>query len=203
MLTTWCHHFTFFINSLAHFWGRRPYTEDNSARDNDLLAFFTYGEGYHNFHHIFQRDYRNGIRWYQWDPTKWMISLFSRVGLASDLQRVPGFRIQRALLDTQFRRARDQLQVARDTESLHATLEREYQLFTESINAWTRLQAEWYERKKSAIGGALCEKKQLLQEKWEKAALRTKLRELEYSLRMQRKRLQLLMNQLHLEAQPA
>ena len=78
---------------------------DNSARDNGVLAFLTYGEGYHNFHHIFQTDYRNGIRWWQWDPTKWMISLCSRLGLASNLVRVPDFRIQRALLDTQFQRA--------------------------------------------------------------------------------------------------
>ncbi|MDP5054231.1 MAG: fatty acid desaturase, partial [Congregibacter sp.] len=65
------HHVTFFINSLAHFWGTRPYTEENSARDNGFLAFLTYGEGYHNYHHIFQNDYRNGIYWWQFDPTKW------------------------------------------------------------------------------------------------------------------------------------
>ena len=47
------HHFTFFINSLAHIWGSQPYTDQNSARDNGVLAFLTYGEGYHNFHHIF------------------------------------------------------------------------------------------------------------------------------------------------------
>jgi stearoyl-CoA desaturase (delta-9 desaturase) len=78
------HHVTFFINSLAHYWGSRPYTESNSARDNGFLAFLTYGEGYHNYHHIFQADYRNGIRWWQWDPTKWMIALCSRIGLASE-----------------------------------------------------------------------------------------------------------------------
>ena len=47
------HHFTFFINSLAHIWGKQPYTDQNTARDNGWLAFVTYGEGYHNFHHIF------------------------------------------------------------------------------------------------------------------------------------------------------
>jgi fatty-acid desaturase len=48
------HHFTWFINSLAHMWGTQPYTDENTARDNPALAFLTYGEGYHNFHHIFQ-----------------------------------------------------------------------------------------------------------------------------------------------------
>ncbi|MAT94010.1 MAG: acyl-CoA desaturase [Halioglobus sp.] len=192
------HHVTFFINSLAHFWGRRPYTEDNSARDNDLLAFLTYGEGYHNYHHIFQNDYRNGIRWWHWDPTKWMINLCSRVGLASNLTRVPDFKIQRAILDTQFRRAHNKLDEGRDCETLRETLEREYQLFTQSINEWTALQAERYERKKEQLGGALEEHRQQLQQKWDSAALRTKLKTLEYGLKMQRKRLQLLMEQVRL-----
>jgi stearoyl-CoA desaturase (delta-9 desaturase) len=197
------HHVTFFINSLAHYWGTRPYTESNSARDNGFLAFLTYGEGYHNYHHIFQTDYRNGIRWWQWDPTKWLISACSQLGLAKNLVRVPDFKIQRAILDTQFQRARDQLELSRSPDSLRATLEREYQLFTESINQWTGLQTERYESKKAEIGGALSEKKQKLQLRWESAALRTKFKELEYSLKMQRKRLNLLMEQMQLQAQPA
>jgi len=197
------HHVTFFINSLAHFWGSRPYTESNSARDNGFLAFLTYGEGYHNFHHIFQTDYRNGIRWWQWDPTKWMINLCSRLGLADNLNRVPDFKIQRALLDTEFERARARLEKAQNSASLRAVLEREYQEFTESINQWTALQAERYGRKKEQLGGALGMKKLHLQQKWEHAALRTRLKELEYSLKMQRKRLGLLMQQLQLQAQMA
>lgn len=197
------HHVTFFINSLAHFWGSRPYTETNSARDNGFLAFLTYGEGYHNFHHIFQTDYRNGIRWWQWDPTKWMISLCSQLGLARNLNRVPDFRIQRALLDTEFERARAKLEQIKNSGSLLDMLEREYQLFTDSINQWTALQANRYGRKKEQLGGVLEEKRHHLQQKWENAALRTHLKELEYSLKMQRKRLELLMQQLQLQAQTA
>jgi stearoyl-CoA desaturase (delta-9 desaturase) len=208
------HHVTFFINSLAHYWGTRPYTEANSARDNGFLAFLTYGEGYHNYHHIFQTDYRNGIRWWQWDPTKWMIAGCSRIGLARNLTRVSDFKIQRVLLDTEFERARTKLEEAHSSASLRATLEREYQIFTESINEWTGLQSQRYERKKAELGGALEEhrerlggaleeKKLRLQEKWETAALRTHLKELEYSLKMQRKRLGLLMQQVQLQAQMA
>jgi len=197
------HHVTFFINSLAHYWGTRPYTEGNSARDNGLLAFLTYGEGYHNYHHIFQTDYRNGIRWWQWDPTKWMISLCSRVGLASNLTRVPDFKIQRAILDTQFRAARHKLEETPISESLRATLEREYQLFTSFINQWSALQSERYGRRKEQLGDALEERKQRLQQRWESAALRTRLKELEYSLKMQRKRLELLMEQLQFQANAA
>ena len=103
------HHVTFFINSLAHMWGSRPYTEENTARDNPVLAFFTYGEGYHNYHHIFAHDYRNGVRWWQWDPTKWLIAGLQYVGLTKRLKRTPPFQIQRALLAMQFTRAQEKL----------------------------------------------------------------------------------------------
>jgi stearoyl-CoA desaturase (Delta-9 desaturase) len=194
------HHVTFFINSLAHFWGTRPYTETNSARDNGFLAFLTYGEGYHNYHHIFQTDYRNGVRWWQWDPTKWMIALCARLGLASNLTRVADFKIQRAILDTQFEKARNELEAHNGSDTMRATLEREYAQFTDSINQWKILQAERYERKVAELGGALEERKQLLQQKWDKAALRTRLKELEYSLKMQRKRVSLLVQQAQLQA---
>jgi stearoyl-CoA desaturase (delta-9 desaturase) len=80
------HHCTFFINSLCHCIGTTPYTDTNSARDSWIMAFFTFGEGYHNFHHFFQADYRNGIRWYQFDPTKWLIRLLQVLGLAYRLK---------------------------------------------------------------------------------------------------------------------
>lgn len=198
------HHVTFFINSLAHFWGSQPYTESNSARDNGFLAFLTYGEGYHNYHHIFQADYRNGIRWWQWDPTKWMIAACSRIGLAKNLNRVPNFKIQRAILDTAFERARSAMNQTKDSEPLRAKLEREYQLFTESVNHWKALQSQRYERKKEQLGGALEERKANLHQKWDNAELRNKLKTLEYAMKMQRKRVGLLMEQLRIQQmQPA
>ena len=81
------HQVTFFINSLCHFLGKRTY-KNSSARDNWLTALVTFGEGFHNFHHQFPLDYRNGVRFFHFDPTKWMIYLLSRLGLAFDLKRV-------------------------------------------------------------------------------------------------------------------
>ena len=100
------HHTTFFINSLAHIWGSQPFTDRNSARDNGILAFFTFGEGYHNFHHLFENDYRNGIQWWQFDPTKWLIRTAAWCGLAKDLRSCPEERIEQARLEMQLKRAR-------------------------------------------------------------------------------------------------
>ncbi len=92
------HHSTWFINSLAHIWGSKPYSTEHSAVNNFILAILTYGEGYHNYHHTFSGDYRNGVRWYQFDPPKYFIWLMSKVGLASDLQRVNRVQIHKKLV---------------------------------------------------------------------------------------------------------
>jgi stearoyl-CoA desaturase (delta-9 desaturase) len=186
------HHFTFFINSLAHMWGSRPYTDENTARDNPLLALVTHGEGYHNFHHIFAHDYRNGIRWYQWDPTKWMVATFARVGLATHLKRTPDFQIQRALLTMQFRRAEARLESLASRPNLHdkvgdlrARVSAEYDAFVAMVSEWARVKDQWYEEKKLAI-----------RRHWEDTAFHRRLAEIERELRLQRKRVRLLQEHL-------
>jgi stearoyl-CoA desaturase (delta-9 desaturase) len=52
------------------------------------MALFTFGEGYHNYHHEFQHDYRNGVKPWHWDPTKWLIWILSKLRLTSGLRRV-------------------------------------------------------------------------------------------------------------------
>lgn len=84
---------TFCINSFCHMFGKATYDTEASARDHWALAFLTWGEGFHNFHHHFPNDYRNGVKWYHWDPSKWMIAGFSMLGLAQDLGRTSQFRI--------------------------------------------------------------------------------------------------------------
>lgn len=103
------HHSTFLVNSAAHWFGRQPYTDANSARDNALLAPFTFGEGYHNFHHMWQWDYRNGPRWYQWDPAKWLIAAGAWVGLTWGLRRVSATEMQRARVALEAKRLASRL----------------------------------------------------------------------------------------------
>ena len=103
------HHSTFLINSASHMWGTQPYTDTNTARDNWVTALLTYGEGYHNFHHYFQSDHRNGVLWYQYDPTKWLIVILKRIGLASNLKRTPEELVLRARLHMEAQRLQQKL----------------------------------------------------------------------------------------------
>lgn len=89
---------TFLVNSLSHTLGRQTYSDQITARDSILVAILTHGEGYHNFHHKFQIDYRNGIQWYQWDPTKWTIRLLAFLGLARKLKKISEQEILKARL---------------------------------------------------------------------------------------------------------
>lgn len=103
------HHGTFLINSAAHIWGTQPYSEENSSKDSFWLAFLTFGEGYHNFHHTFQADYRNGHKWYHVDPSKWWIRIFSILKLKSNLKKTPKHSIEIAKLDMKFKKTANKL----------------------------------------------------------------------------------------------
>ncbi len=92
------HHCTWFINSLAHTWGDKPFCKEQSAVNNYVISLLTFGEGYHNYHHTYANDYRNGIRWYQYDPTKWLIWLLSKLGLAHKLRKVDPYIVQKKMV---------------------------------------------------------------------------------------------------------
>jgi stearoyl-CoA desaturase (delta-9 desaturase) len=79
---------TFTINSLCHMIGSQPHGTQDSSRDSWLISFVSFGEGYHNYHHTYARDYRNGPQWYNFDPSKWIIYTLSSLGLASNLRRL-------------------------------------------------------------------------------------------------------------------
>ena len=150
------HHVTFFINSLCHMWGKRPYTDENTARDNFWLAIATWGEGYHNYHHIFQYDYRNGVKWWQDDPTKWLIWSCSKLGLAKNLRRIPSFNIQKAELAMRFKYAEQDLaiyghDVNTDLAQMKQRIAQEYEAFTLTLNDWAKLKEQELHAKKAAM----------------------------------------------------
>jgi stearoyl-CoA desaturase (delta-9 desaturase) len=108
------HHTTFFVNSLAHYVGKPTYNADVSARDNWGVALLTLGEGYHSFHHRFPSDFRNGIRWYHWDPAKWFIGTLRTIGLASDLRSATPPQVEQARMQAELRAIEPVLETARD-----------------------------------------------------------------------------------------
>ena len=139
------HHMTFFINSWSHTWGSRPYSSRFTARDNAFLAWLTFGEGYHNFHHAFQHDYRNGVKPWQFDPTKWCIWLLRILGLARQLRQVPAETILLAEV------AERQLQLSAKlsaapaplSESIQRLLHSAQERFQEAAKAWEQCKADY------------------------------------------------------------
>ncbi|CAF3786768.1 unnamed protein product [Rotaria magnacalcarata] len=90
---------TFFVNSLCHFAGTQKYIQGTSG-DVWWLALLLLGENWHNYHHAFPSDYRNGAKWYQFDVHKWIIYLMSVFGLAWDLKRTPQVRVEAKVSQT-------------------------------------------------------------------------------------------------------
>ena len=181
------HHVTFFINSLAHMWGRQPYTDENSARDQHFLALITYGEGYHNYHHLFQADYRCGIRWYHLDINKWFISTCALLGLVKNRKRAPQFKVLRARLNMDFKVARQKLEAAGASAGWKEQLESEYAQFMETVTQWQQLQMERMQQGRQKLAERF---------ETETASLASRYRELELSLKMQHKRVAMLTAQV-------
>ncbi|KIM57004.1 hypothetical protein SCLCIDRAFT_193387 [Scleroderma citrinum Foug A] len=98
------HHTSSCVNSLAHWLGDTPFDDKISSRDHLFTALLTASEGYHNFHHQFPMDYRNAIKWYQYDPTKWLIWLCSKVGLTSHLKTFSENEIRKGRLTMELKR---------------------------------------------------------------------------------------------------
>ncbi len=82
-------HGTFFINSLAHVFGRRRFKTDDDSRNSMTLAIMTMGEGWHNNHHRYMHSARQGFYWWEWDPSFYILKMMSWVGLVRDLKGVP------------------------------------------------------------------------------------------------------------------
>lgn len=143
--TVFVHHMTFCINSLCHWIGDRPYSSKCSARDSFLMALFTFGEGYHNYHHEFQYDYRNGVKPWQFDPTKWTIWLLNKVGMAKKLRTVPEEIIVKAQIAERERRLSETLaaSAAPLSESLTTMLETAQTRMNEALAQWEQILAEY------------------------------------------------------------
>lgn len=172
---TCCHHSTFFINSLCHYMGTQPYSSTHTARDSWFMALLTFGEGYHNYHHEFQHDYRNGVKPWQFDPTKWAAWTLSKLGLASDLRRVPGEKIELAEIRQKDKQLAEQL-----SNTPEPVCEKAQALFTEA-GAKLHSAVESWERAKNEYSKAAQKKLNLTKEQY--AELRARFDEAVAELR--------------------
>jgi len=139
---------TFFINSLCHMLGSTTYDPDSTAKDNWFSALSTNGEGYHNFHHRFPSDYRNGVRWFHFDPSKWLIAGLAKIGLTWDLKEVSKFRILAARLHAENVKVSRSLEALKKKQDEHQkTLEvwtKRYELVRRHLTEW-QTQVESYQ----------------------------------------------------------
>lgn len=153
---TLAYHTTFCINSVCHMFGKATYDIYSSAKDHWLAALITFGEGYHNYHHHFPADYRNGVRWYHWDPTKWLITMLAWMGLASDLKKVSRYKIIAARLRAKHQTAEDTCnKIFRShpgLEKIQLNLQLRYQHLKTTLSAWEHNALEYRDlvRKKMA-----------------------------------------------------
>src|SRR5919204_191723 len=82
------HHVTWSINSVCHFFGRRRFDTDDHSTNVFWLALPSLGESWHHNHHAFPRSAKHGLRWWELDPSGWLILALARAGLAWDVIRV-------------------------------------------------------------------------------------------------------------------
>ena len=155
---TLVHHFTFFINSLCHYLGKRDYEFDTTARDSWIAAIFTFGEGYHNYHHKFQWDYRNGIKWYNFDPSKWIIKFLSIFKITYSLKKVSKQNILKARINTLNKKIKE--------VNFNNIYSEKIQIITEdaikNLELWKNLELKYKSFKKTKVNK---QKKQLYNQK--------------------------------------
>ena len=122
------YHATFCINSLAHVHGKKRYVTGDDSRNNWFLALFTMGEGWHNNHHAYQASARQGFRWWEIDPTYYLLRLLGLLGIVWDIKRPPEavLRNEQRLGRRVIERAAQQLAVSFDPERIAAAIESAY-----------------------------------------------------------------------------
>ena len=183
------HHGTFLINSGAHYWGKQNYSTKNTSRDSPILSLLTFGEGYHNFHHTFQSDYRNGHRWYHWDPTKWWIKIFSFIKITKNLNKVPNWSIENAKMKTSYEHKEN---------SLNQNVKEQYNERLKNCTRQIRNLLKELKKKRIEYKDAKKNRKILLKETWrqKRIDMKMKIREVKSNIAIVRLEFRILIKEM-------
>lgn len=100
------YHVTWFVNSASHTWGYQNFKTGDLSTNLWWVALLSFGEGWHNNHHAYQRSAAHGLKWYEFDLTYWTIRLLSLVGLAHDIVLPDKQRLKSEFTDQQIQPSR-------------------------------------------------------------------------------------------------
>eukprot|EP00467_Chlorarachnion_reptans_P012561 CAMPEP_0114501658 /NCGR_PEP_ID=MMETSP0109-20121206/8613_1 /TAXON_ID=29199 /ORGANISM="Chlorarachnion reptans, Strain CCCM449" /LENGTH=438 /DNA_ID=CAMNT_0001679397 /DNA_START=180 /DNA_END=1494 /DNA_ORIENTATION=+ len=84
--TVLLYHGTYLVNSVCHVQGTRRFQTSDHSRNNPWVALLTHGEGWHNNHHAIQWSCPQGLRWWEIDPTFYVLRFLSLFGITKDLK---------------------------------------------------------------------------------------------------------------------
>lgn len=162
------HHCTWFINSLAHTWGDKPFCQEQSAVNNYILALLTFGEGYHNYHHVFANDYRNGIRWYHFDPTKWVIWILNKLHITHNLKVIDPLVINKRMVLERKNLLLDKIKTAwkEKKEELSQQIDDISERILSQIQHFNQLKERYQTTKTAELRVEIKEVKKRLKEDW-------------------------------------
>ena len=92
------HHVTWSINSVCHFFGTRRFDVEDHSTNVFWLSLLSFGESWHHNHHAFPRSAQHGLRWWEVDPTAWLIGAMKRLRLAWNVVQITSERQQSKLV---------------------------------------------------------------------------------------------------------
>ena len=82
-------HVTWFVNSAAHKFGYKRHESNDNSHNCWWVAILTFGEGWHNNHHVYPNSARHGLVWWEIDITWIIIQFLQFVGLARNVKLAP------------------------------------------------------------------------------------------------------------------
>ena len=116
-----------------------------------MVAFLTFGEGYHNYHHKFQWDYRNGAKWYNFDPSKWIIKFLSYFNITHSLRKAPDHSIFQAKINTVYSKITNLSKVLKLGSSRTNKIKLIMENAGRNITLWKNLEARYNVLKNSHL----------------------------------------------------